>query len=298
MKSISILLLIFIIVLNNSDKAWAQSYKISSYDSLYEKSQLRIGLRYTSDYVYMGRSDSAKAPYLSPSVSYYHKSGFFVRSSLSYLTAKGEGRIDMITLSGGYEYYKNNFALGASVSEYFFSDLSYNVMAEMTTYLNAYIGYDFSLFMIYGDASLGMSEGSDLFAGVEINRTFYLLKSKLLITPSVYMNAGSQQYYSEYINYRSAQTGSGGGYGKGKGGGTVSGSSTTPTTEVVESNQFKILDYEAGLMATYKINNIRLFASSTWTFPVNPATLVNDQGEYQEKLKNGFFWSSGIRIIF
>lgn len=290
--------MILIITLGNTNKIWAQSHKISSYDSIDEKSQLKIGLRYTSDYIYMGRSDSAKAPYLSPSVGYYHKSGFFARSSLSYLTTKGEGRIDMITLSGGYEYYKNNFALGASVSEYFFSDLSYNVMAEMTTYLNAYAGYDFSLFMIYADASLGISEGSDLFAGVEINRTFYLLKSKLLITPSVYMNAGSQQYYREYINYRSTQTGSGGGYGKGKGSGTPSGTTTTQTTDVVESNQFKLLDYEAGLIATYKINNVRLFVSSTWTFPVNPATLVNDQGEYHEELNNGFFWSSGIRIIF
>lgn len=298
MKSLSIILLILITTFGNTGKVRAQSYKIYSYDSVDEKSQLRIGLRYTSDYIYMGRSDSAKAPYLSPSVGYYHKSGFFARSSLSYLTAKGEGRIDMITLSGGYDYYKNNFALGASVSEYFFSDLSYNVMAEMTTYLNAYLGYDFSLFMIYADASLGISKGSDLFAGIEINRTFYLLKSKLLITPSVYMNAGSQQYYSEYINYRSAQTGSWGGYGKGKGGGSQGGSTTTQTTEVIESNQFKLLDYEAGLIATYKLNHLRLFASSTWTFPLNPATLVNDQGEYQEELKNGFFWSSGIRIIF
>jgi hypothetical protein len=157
------------------EKVNAQSRKVLSYDSLGKKSDIRIGLRYTSDYLYMGRSDSAKAPYLSPSVGYYHKSGFFVRSSLSYLTAKDEGRIDMITLSGGYDYYIKNLAIGASVSQYFFSDLSYNVMAEMSSYLNAYVGYDFSLFTFYGDASLGFSGSTDVFVGLYECRNTALL---------------------------------------------------------------------------------------------------------------------------
>jgi len=282
----------------NSVVVKAQSYKVLTYDSVKEKSQVRIGLRYTSDYLYMGRSDSAKAPYLSPSIGYYHKSGFFLRSSLSYLTSKEEGRIDMITASGGYDYYVKNWALGASVSQYFFSDYSYNVMAEMSTYLNAYAGYDFSVFMLYADASLGFSGSTDLFMGAEISRTFYALKSNLLITPSLYMNAGSQHYYNEYYAYRSAQTGAGGGgKGQGPGGGSQPPTTTTPTLQVEESDKFKILDYEAGFNVTYKIRKLRIFVSPTWTFPVNPATLVNDQGEYQEELKNGFYWTTGIRLI-
>jgi len=280
----------------NSVVVKAQSYKVLTYDSVKEKSQVRIGLRYTSDYLYMGRSDSAKAPYLSPSIGYYHKSGFFLRSSLSYLTAKEQGRIDMITVSGGYDYFAKNWALGASISQYFFSDLSYNVMAEMSSYLNGYIGYDFSLFTLYGDASLGFSGSTDVFMGAEISRTFYALRSNLLVTPSVYMQAGTQHYYNEYYAYRSAQTGAGGG-GKGQGGSSQP-PPTSQTYQILESDEFKILNYEAGLNITYKIKNVRLFASSSWTFPVNPATLVNDQGEYQEELNSGFFWSSGIRIIF
>jgi hypothetical protein len=109
------------------------------------------------------------------------------------------------------------------------------------------------------------------------------------------MNAGTQHYYNEYYAYRSAQTG-GSGSGKGKGGTTLP--PTTQTLQVLESDQFKILDYEAGLNVTYKIDNVRLFVSSTWAIPVNPATLVNDQGEYEEELNNGFYWSTGIRIKF
>jgi len=269
--------------------AYAQLYKSQVYDSITDKSELRIGVRYASDYYYMGRADSAKAPYLSPSIGYYHKSGLSIRSSLSYLTASDEGRIDLFTLSGGYDYYGKKVAAGFSVSEYFFNDLSYAVQAEMSTYLNAYAGYDFSVFMLYADASLGFSESTDVFLGAEINRTFYAIKNKLRITPAVYINAGTQKYYSEYYNTRSTQTGS----GKGKGG-----QQPTPTqdAQILESEKFQVLDYEADLQVSYKIQNVRFYISTTWTFPVNPSTVVTDTGTYEEDLKNGFYLSSGVRL--
>jgi len=289
-------LTLLVTVLVDSHVLIAQSHSLYTIDSVAEKSQLRVSLRYTSDYLYMGRADSAMAPYLSASIGYYHKSGFFVRSGLSYLIAKGEGRIDMISMVGGYEYYKKKLFAGTSLSQYFFSDESYNVMAEMNTYLNAFAGYDLSVVTLYTDISIGFSDGTDIFLGIELDRTFYMFNYKLLITPSVSMNAGSQNYYSQYVNYRNSQTGAWG--GKGKGGGGQPGGSSSQTIEVQESDKFKILDYEAAIDLTYKIRNIRLFASSTWTLPVNPATLVDDQGEYTENLSNRFYWSTGVRIIF
>lgn len=298
MKSFNNFLFIVVaVILLSARLACAQLYKYQVYDSIVDKSEFRVGVRYSSDYYYMGRADSAKAPYLSPSIGYYHKSGLFIRSSLSYLTASDEGRIDLYTLSGGYDYYGKKVAAGFSVSEYFFNDLSYAVQAEMNTYLNAYAGYDFSAFMVYADGSLGFSEGTDVFLGAEINRTFYGLKNRLRITPAVYINAGTQKYYSEYYSSRSTQTGSGHGKGKGQG----QGGSTSPPTQTVqtlESDKFQILDYEADLQVSYKIQNVRFYVSSTWTFPINPSTVVSDQGTYEEELRNGFYWSSGLRVTF
>ncbi len=275
----------------------AQKQKSILYDSVKEKSEVRIGIRFNSDYYYMGRADSAKAPYLSPSIAYYHKSGFFVRGSISYLTASDEGRIDMYTMSGGYDYFGKKVAAGLYVSEYFFNDLSYNVQAEMSTYLNGYAGYDFSAFMVYGDVSLGFSEGTDLFLGAEINKTFYALRNRLRITPAVYINAGTQQYYSEYYTNRSGQTGAGSGKGNGNGG---SGQQppATQQSEVLEADKFQVLDYEADIQVSYKIQKVRVYVATTWTFPVNPSTIVTDQGTYEEDLKNGFYWTTGIRFSF
>jgi len=270
----------------------AQPVQFFSKDTVSEKSDILIGVRYKSDYYFMGRSDSAKAPYLSPYVGYYHKSGFFVRGAFSYLTAPGEGRIDLITLSGGYDYYGKKFAAGLSATEYFFSDLSFAVQAEMSTYLNAYAGYDFSLFMVYADAGLGFSDATDIFLGFEINRPFFALKNRLRITPAVYLNAGTQHYYDQYYNRRSSTTGA----GMGKGKGSMGQQGTTQNGQIVESSEFKVLDYEADLQISYKIQKIRVYFSTTWTFPINPATIVTDQGTFPEDLKNGFYWSTGIRF--
>lgn len=256
-----------------------------------------IGLRYRSDYYYMGRSDSVKAPYVIPSVGYYHKSGLFIRSSLAYLATSEEQRIDLVTLSGGYDYLGKKVNAGISVDQYFFSDESYSVQAEMSTYVSAYLGYDFSVFMIVADASLGVSDNVDFFLGGELTRTFYALRDRLLITPSFYTNLGTQKYYDQYYTMRTLTTGgthSGGG-GKGQGAGGNGASSSVTEISILESEKFQVLDYELGLQLGYKVNKLRFLLSGTFLFPVNPSTVVTETGTYEEDLENGFVWSAGLR---
>jgi hypothetical protein len=252
-----------------------------------------VGVRYTSDYYYMGRSDSAKAPYLTTSIAYYHRSGLFARGTLSYLTLSENGRVDLFTFSGGYSYFGKKFAGGLSVTEYFFSDLSYAVQAEMRTYVNAFTAYDFSGFLLYADGSLGLSKETDVFAGIELSRIFYLLKDRLQIIPAVAANAGTQRYVSIYAAERSTSTGSGMRKGKHRQG---SGGSTTPALYVTETEKFRLLDYEASLMVVWKVKALAFTLSANWLFPQNAAEIVSDNVVYEEDLKNGFFWAAGARI--
>lgn len=218
--------------------AMAQRNPVLLFDSVGNRSELHLGFKYTSDYVFMGRANATKVPYLSASIGYYHKSGLFLRTSTSYLTTPEEGRFDLSTLSGGYYYDGRRFATGISVTELFFNDLSYTIQAEMSTYLNAYAGYDFRAFVLYMDGGLGFSEGTDSFIGAEINRTFFLLKNRLRITPSAYLNAGSQDFYSEYYFSGRRQA------GKAKGSGINQQTPPAkPVPQVLESNKFKVLDY-------------------------------------------------------
>ncbi|MCU0361126.1 MAG: hypothetical protein MUF75_10485 [Bacteroidia bacterium] len=253
-----------------------------------EKSEFRLFMRYSSDYLFMGRSDSLPAPYLSPGLAYVHKSGFYINTSISYLTVKGESRIDMFKVSGGYDFYKNKFETGASITQFVFSDMSFAVQSEISTYLYGYAGYDFNLFMLYVDGSLGFSGQTDAFLGLELNHTFYALNNKLRITPAFYLNTGTQNYYTEYYNNRSSQTGS----GKGKG----AQQSGTGTIQTSETQKFQILDYEADIQVIYKLNKIKFFVSATWAFPVNPYTTTTSTGTYTEEIKTGFYWSTGVRL--
>lgn len=267
----------------------AQTFKNTIKDSTSgEKSEFRIGIRYTSDYLFMGRSDSLPAPYLSPSIAYIHKSGFFVNTSLSYLTLKEQARIDMFKVSAGYDFYKNNFESGLSLTQFVFSEESFAIQSEMSTYLYAYAGYDFNFIMFNIDGSFGFSEKSDVFLGAEINHTFYGLNNKLRITPAVYLNAGKQNYYSEYYTNRSSQSGS----GKGKGGQN----SPSTGTQTIETQKFQVLDYEADIQVIYKLNKIKFYASATWAIPVNPSTISTATGTVTEELQPGFYWSTGIRF--
>src|SRR5580765_201191 len=91
------------------------------------RSYVKAGLSYLSDNVYLGRKDSVAVPYISPSIGYYHKSGFYVNSSLSVIPVSGETRIDLVTFEGGYTYSAKKLNVEISVSKEFYSDESYNV---------------------------------------------------------------------------------------------------------------------------------------------------------------------------
>ena len=300
--------LILILVLTFTS-LYAQSERRKA-DTTSIPSALRFGIDYRSDYYYMGRADSAKAPYITPSLAYFHKSGLFISGNLSYLTAEGQNRIDLYTLSAGYDYNRNQFAAGASISQYFFNDSSYAVQAEMSTYTSAYIGYDLKWLMIFVDGSLGLSSEVDVFLGAEISRAFYLLQDKLRLRPSFYTNFGTQHYYRDYYVNRSIVLGgpgknngkknggnNTGNSGPGGGGDTSNPPETTIITEArtLNSEKFQVLDYELSLQASYRLNQFQIISSATVLFPVNPSTVVTDQTTYIEELENGFLWSLGIR---
>ncbi len=53
-------------------------------------SYAEAGIQYISNIVFPGRKDSVAVPYVSPSIGYSHKSGVFVKGSLSWLTSAKE----------------------------------------------------------------------------------------------------------------------------------------------------------------------------------------------------------------
>ena len=135
-----ILLILFtntVISQNKSPDAKIIKNKDSSYTS--------ISLNYISDAIYMGRKDSISAPYLYPSITYYHKSGFYANGSFSYLTKSNESRIDLFLLTAGFEFSVKKFDGDLSVTKYFFNEDSYNVISEVQADFTAAFSYDLDI---------------------------------------------------------------------------------------------------------------------------------------------------------
>lgn len=257
---------------------------------------MSASLKYTSDYLFMGRTDSLEAPYLTPSLTYFHQSGFFVKGAFSYLLKSEENRVDVTLLAAGYDFSSTRLSAGGSFTTFFFNDLSYAVPSAMSGFLNTYVGYDFMLLEVNANGSLSLSEDLDAFLGLEIARMFFAFKGRMVIMPYLESNAGSQNYYNEYYGARSSQITKGKGFGKGPmGGNGFVGSEIA----VEEASKFQILDYEFGIWLTYKVDPIRISINPEYVIPVNPSTVtVNQDVVFEESLDNLFFWSASVTYLF
>ena len=270
-------------------------------------SYLSLSLSYISDAVYLGRKDSITAPYLNPSITYYHKSGFYGIGSFSYLTKSDQSRIDLVLATVGYDFTSINLSGDFSITTYFFNEDSYNVISQVNTDITASLKYDFDLIYLSLSSNYFMdkSNSSDIFFSTEIGHDFVTSNSDFQISPSIGVNFGSQNFYEEYyINNRfgSNRTSSGSGSDSGSGSGQGTGGATTETntTSVImtESEKFDLMAIEFSLPIWYINKPFMVSFLPVLVIPQNPATLTVDSEVYKENLNSTFYWMAGISYRF
>lgn len=253
-------------------------------------SYLMPGLYYISDAVFMGRRDSVAAPYLMPSLGYYHKSGLHAEASASYLVAPGEGRIDLFMLGGGYQFQKGDFSGSLSATAYFFNDASYNVKSETAGDLTAELAYDWD----WVETSLRLSsylnqEGDpDYFLGIGLRRSWSALDNHLYLQPGVTLFAGTQRFYEAY--YNSSRLGN----RKGSGAGSGAGASGSGDLRLEEVASFKVLNLELELQAHYFYRHFIFSFYPSLAFPQSPATILTEEGNLKETLDPTFYFVVGV----
>ena len=286
MKKIILPVVIIIPLLIVQVKAVAQEKTTSdSATTRFEgkKSYGLVSANYNSDIVFLGRKSSSRAPYLSAQAGYYHKSGLFINSAVSYLAASREKRIDLFTSSVGYDFYRKKFSTGISGTGYFFNNKSYTAKSALTGYLNAYAGYDFDIVEVYMDGTAYFSNATDFILGLGISHSFYLADDNLRIIPSGYIYAGTQNYYGDYGNNQR--------FGRHM---LSGGNSASMGAGMMGGGAFNILDYELSVPVSYTLNKFRFYFFPVYAIPVNAATITNNQDTYKEYLTNSFFWSLGV----
>jgi hypothetical protein len=255
-----------------------------------------VGLTYLSNNVYLGRKDSVALPYLTPSLEYHGKSGLYAKGSFSYVTAPGESRIDVVSFEGGWAHNTDKFNAEFSATKDFYSQESYSVKSEISGGLSGYLSYDFG--PLEPSLDLGAEIGStlDFGVGLGLEHSFTVIEDHLEASPSVKMNASTQNFYSNYYNKRR--------YSPNR----KNNNGSITSAVVYDASKFQIMDYELGASIEYTVKKrFKLNFSPVYAIPVNPATIetkskTSGNGQVtnsaQESLSNVFYFSLGMTYKF
>jgi hypothetical protein len=258
------------------------------------KSYFTAGISYLTNSIYNGRKDSVATPYITPTLGYYDKSGFFIDGALSYLSRAGSSRIDLFNIDAGYDFDIGNFDGEISGSKYFYNSQSTNVKSEVSASLLASGGYDFAYIKPTIEAGINFGKKSDYMLTFGLEHGFYMAKDKLLITPTVTGSGSTQNYYGSYFNKRKIG-------GKKK----ASGITYDVSADVVDASKFKMLDYQFSLPVIYIVKKFSFILSPAFVIPVNPALVVTQlkpetgntatiTREKNEVISNTFYCSFGL----
>lgn len=256
-------------------------------------SYLMADLSGVSDAVFMGRRDTVAAPYVLPSLGYYHKSGLFAGASLSYLLASGQGRVDLAMLTGGFRFGREKFSGMLSATAYLFNEASYNVQSETTADVSAALSYDWgpleASFQLSG--FFGKGGSSDLFTGIGVNGNLYSGGQRLLWQPGVTLYGGSQSFYEAYYNNSRLGNRKASGMGPGSGG-------MAQELVLEQATKFELLNAEISLPVTVFHNQWIFSAEPALAIPFNPATVSGPDFSYSEDLQPVFYFRAGIGYWF
>ena len=296
MKNIAIKFVVFTLLVMFSNRVVGQN-EIDTIQKLKETdlSYVSIALNYISDAVFMGRKDSITAPYLYPSITYHHKSGFYASGSFSYLTKSNESRIDLFLVSAGYDFTVKKFSGDFSITKYFFNEDSYNVISEVEADLTAAISYDFNVINLGLTSSLYVNNGSgsDFFLSSEISHDFISSNNKFQISPTAGIYLGSQNFYEEY--YMTSRFGNDGrGQGQGSGGATE----TITTVSIEESEKFNLMAIEFSLPMWYAHKQLTVSFLPMFVLPQSEATIIAGDTLVEENLDETFYWMLGLSYTF
>ena len=234
-------------------------------DSTKKKSSLLIGVNYISNNVYLGRTDSVVTPNFNAQVTYTLKSGIYFSGGLTYIPNRTFDRLDAGILEAGYTFDHNDLSGAVSVSKYFASFISTEVVSAIDANLSGELDYDFHFISasIKADYALAKSNGgNDFILTGGLQHEFdvtnpFSTNDALSISPAIFLNAGTQNFYTTYIirkkNSAAAIKAHGGGKGK-----TVNPVAPAPTstTSTVNTNKFQLLDNEYEIPITYSIKNL------------------------------------------
>ena len=278
-----------------------------------EKSKFVTSVLYNSNKVYNGRVDSIDVMYVTPSVSYVHKSGLYLTASLSYQPNASINRIDEFALESGWNFNIGEKMEGAiTASKYFYDSNSVALNSVNNMGAASNLSYDLSFMKVSSALSLAFGDKTDVFTQLGLSKSFEI--GDFSVDPNILFNAGTQNYYNSYLVAGKSHKSGNKGKKKtslatnttstvpAKVGGTTPKkpvASTPPTFSAKEASTFSVLDYELSAPMSYSLGDFTFDLVPTYSIPVNAVKIESSDGTLElEKLTNHFTVQLGVTYTF
>ncbi len=260
-----------------------------------EKSYGKASLEFANNSVYLGRKDSVTTPYITPTLGYYDKSGFYIEGTLSYLTRSGDSRIDESAVNIGYDFSIGNFSGEITAGKFFYNSKSTNVKSEVKGDIAATASYDFGFIETSLQPGINFGTKNDYILAWAIDHEFGVADDAVKISPSFLLNGSTRNFYDSYYGKRKFKKKNGTGTGP------------TISASVLDASKFKLMDYELSLPISYTVKKLTFDLTPSYSIPVNPAvvTIVTKpvigpafSRTITEKLENTFYFSIDAVVKF
>ena len=268
----------------------------------------KLSLSYLNNAVYNGRKDSLATPYITPTIGYYDKSGFYVSGALSYLSSAKESRIDLFSLDIGYDIsITNQLSSNFYGNKSFYNQSSTAVKSDIKGSLGAAFNYDLSVIQLNLASEAVFSQKTDLSLNLGMGHAFNSGDEDHLfsINPSININWSTLNFYEGFTSRKVSK----------KIGQTIANVASATATTTVDKNRFTLLDYELSVPLSYDTKKFSCFLTPTFALPQNPintttSTVIklkngtqttqvqNSTPLSEKKLENSFFWEFGVYVKF
>ena len=293
-KMINGLLVLFCFISINTTQAQSVATPDNSKTSYW-----KVSGSYLTNSVYYGRQDSLVTPYLTPSIGYYDKSGFYVSGSLSFLMTKKSSGIDLSSLDMGYEFTATDkFSGVVYANKSWYNQSSSNIKSDIKGSLGTSLNYDLNAVQINGGVDFTFASKTDIGVNLGLSHSFLFGEEDNLFSlePSVTSYWSTLHSYEGYISRK---------IGKRPVTGLPANASVKALT-TVENNKMTLLDYELSLPFSYETKKAGIVFTPTFAIPQNPivttttvtttlpsgaqsSQTLNSTPQSEKKLANNFY---------
>ena len=254
-------------------------------DSTKEKAQFKLGVYYNSGLNYYGRTDSLRSSGFFPLAEIWFSKNFYINAAPVFVTNKLSGFDYAGTVaSAGFRFNSDNkFAGNIYIVKPFYKDNSQLVQSALKAQVASTVTWLNKIINITAGADAKFSNNTDYGATAGLDHIFrYELpgRSVLVIDPSAYVNAGTQQFTKTYYKQSSFLF--------------FPGAEQTVTENV---NNFNILSYEFSMPVIYAKTKWQLLFTPSYVIPEN-LIIVANRPDLSERGKELFYVTVGAKVIF